>query len=146
MVPGTQVLWPVLWEGYASFWLPCDIFCPLYSVGLTVSMEQADMLASRGTPGCACLPPGMASPSPFSTPTPSCLWKGLLAPFEITAERAAVCRPPPEPWNWAVVNLLEEFPWLKQKFAGNAFILCRLSGKKQLLTYRASVTNGIRLK
>lgn len=84
-------------------------FFSLHCVGLIVFVEQADVLASCGTPGL-CLTFAREVTFPLQCAIPSCLWKGILAPFEITTERAAVCQPPPEPWSWAGVNLLEEFP------------------------------------
>lgn len=71
--------------------------------------------------GYVYLPPNMLSPSLLSMPYLAAFGGGLLAPLGISTERAAVCQPPPEPSNWAIVNrLLEEFPtqqtWLSLTF------------------------------
>lgn len=124
-VPDTQLLWLMLWEGWASFCLSCDFFCfflwqCLHCVGLTAFMEQADELTSYGAPGLCLSGTQYVVTFPLHA-VPSCLWSSLLAPLGITTERAAVCQPPPEPSNWAAVNLLlEEFPtqqtWLSLTF------------------------------
>lgn len=109
--PRAQVWCLMLREGWMSFCLSYAVFFffSLHCVGLIVFVEQADVLASCGTPGL-CLTFAREVTFPLQCAIPSCLWKGILAPFEITTERAAVCQPPPEPWSWAGVNLLEEFP------------------------------------
>lgn len=71
----------------------------LHCVWLTAFMEQADILALRGTPGlCLSAIKYVVTFSPQHA-IPSCLWRGLLAPLGVTTERAAVCQPPPEPSN-----------------------------------------------
>lgn len=92
----------------------------LHCVGLTAFMEQADELTSCGAPGLCLSATQYVVTFPLHA-VPSCLWSSLLAPLGITTERAAVCQPPPEPSNWAAVNLLlEEFPtqqtWLSLTF------------------------------
>jgi hypothetical protein len=75
----------------------------LHNVGLTAFMKQADVLASCGTLGLCLSVTKYVVTFPLQHAIPSCLWRGLLAPWGMTTERAAVCQPPPEP-------SLEEFP------------------------------------
>lgn len=83
---------------------PCIVYGWQPSWGWQTCWHRAAVL------GYVYLPSNMLSPSPLGT-SYLALWRGLLAPLEITTERAAVCQPPPDLLNWVVVNLLlEEFP------------------------------------
>lgn len=77
----------------------------LHCVGLTALREQADVLALCGTPGLCLSATKYVVTFPLHS-VPSCLWRGLWAPLGITVERAAVCQPPPEPVDWAVVGVV----------------------------------------
>lgn len=107
----------MLCKGWASFCLFCAVIFSPCAVWGRADRHVDIVWHSWAVSVCH----QMCRHFPLQQAVPSCLWQGLLAPLEITPERAAVCRPPPEPWNWAVVDLsLEEFPtqptWLSLTF------------------------------
>lgn len=70
-------------------------------------MDPAGVLASCGPPGLCHSATECVVAFPRQHTIPSCLGRvgrGLLAPRGVTSERAAVCQPPPEPSDRAVVR------------------------------------------